>query len=393
MIDMKLWQKEYSLDKQIEEFTVGNDYILDQRLVRYDCIASIAHAKMLGKMSILKKDEEQKLIKELENIIDLDKECKFRIKKEHEDCHTAIEIHLTKALGDTGKKIHTARSRNDQVLVALRLYYKDDLNVCKKKTEDLIKSITIFKKRYGTTELPGYTHTRKAMPSTIDLWSDSFIDSMKDNIKLIDVASDLINQSPLGAAAGYGTPLDIDRAYTSKLLDFKKIQNPIYTQTSRGKFESTIIHALTQIMFDLNRIASDLILFSMPGFGYIELPKEFCTGSSIMPQKKNPDILELARAKYHIILSYEFQLKSMTSNLITGYHRDLQLTKEPVMNSFDITRQTLDIMTRVFENLKVNKENCKRAMTEELYATEKAYDLVKKGTPFRDAYKEISKEY
>ncbi|MFH1127410.1 MAG: lyase family protein [archaeon] len=231
------------------------------------------------------------------------------------------------------------------------------------------------------------------MPSSINLWADSFIESMQDNLKLLDLSLDIIDQSPLGAAAGYGVPLDIDREYTRKLLGFKKIQNTIYTQTSRGKFESTILHALTQIMFDLNRISSDIILFSMPKHAYFIIPVEMTTGSSIMPQKKNPDVLELVRAKYHIVLSCEFQLKTMTSNLITGYHRDLQLTKEPVMNSFDITKKCLKIMAKVFENLKVDKENCKRALTAELYATEKAYGLVKKGIPFRDAYRTVSKDY
>ncbi len=394
MMRMKLWEKEYKLDRQIEDFTVSNDYILDRKLIKYDCIASIAHAKMLEKTGILKKGEAKDIIKELNNIISLEKKGRFKIQKEQEDCHTAIEAHLTKTLGDAGKKIHTARSRNDQVLVALRLYYKDELNGCKDNVGNLIRAISKFRKKYGTTKLPGYTHTRKAMPSSISLWSDSFVDSMKDNIKLIDFTLDLIDQSPLGTAAGYGIPLDIDREYTAKLLGFKKVQqNPIYAQASRGKFESTILHSLTQIMFDLNKIASDLIIFSMPEFGYFELPQELCTGSSIMPQKKNPDVLELVRAKYHVVLSYEFQVKSMAANLISGYNHDIQLTKEPTMKGFDITEDCVSIMAHVFEKLEVNGGRCKSALTEELYATEKVYDLVKKGIPFRDAYKAISKEY
>ncbi len=390
---MKLWQKKYTLNKQIEEFTVGNDYLLDQRLIKYDCAASIAHAKTLKKAGILKEQELKDIVKELNNIIALEKKGKFKIKKEQEDCHTAIEAHLTKALGDTGKKIHTARSRNDQVQVAMRLYFKDELNDCKNKAENLIKTLSKFRKKYSTIKFPGYTHTRKAMPSSIPLWTDSFIDSMKDNIKLLTHTLDLIDQSPLGTGAGYGIPLEIDRDYTRKLLGFKTLQNPIYVQNSRGKFESTIIHTLTQIMYDLNKIASDLITFTMPEFAYFELPDELCTGSSIMPHKKNPDVLELVRAKYHIVLSCEFQVKTMTANLISGYHRDLQLTKEPPMKAFDITKETLSVMTLVFQNLKVNEKRCKSAMTEELYATEKVYDLVKKGMPFRDAYRAISKEY
>lgn len=393
-VTMKLWEKQYKLNKQIEDFTVGNDYILDQKLVKYDCLASIAHVKMLGKIGILKKDEVQKLTKELNNIIMLDKRGKFKILKEQEDCHTAIENHLTKKLGDLGKKIHTARSRNDQVLTALRLYYKEELNDCKKLVKEFIKTLKKFVQKYGEIKLPGYTHTRKAMPSSIALWGNAFIDSMMDNLKAIDFSLQLIDQSPLGAGAGYGIPLNIDRQYTAKLLGFKKVQeNPIYTQNSRGKFESTILHALSQIMFDLNKIASDLILFSMPEFGYFELPEEFCTGSSIMPQKKNPDVLELIRAKYHTIISYEFQIKSMTSNLISGYNRDLQLTKEPTINGIQLTKDSLSVMELIFKNLKVNKKNCENALTKEVYAAEEVYKLVKRGVPFREAYKTISKKY
>lgn len=393
-VAMKLWEKGYRLNKQVEDFTVGDDYILDQKLIKYDVLASIAHAKMLGKIGILKKDEVQKLITELNNIIQLDKQDKFRILKEQEDCHTAIENHLTKELGDLGKKIHTARSRNDQVLTALRLYHKEELNDCKKLINRLIEAIEKFIRKYGKIEFPGYTHTRKAMPSSISMWGNAFIDSMQDNLKAVNFVWELIDQSPLGTGAGYGIPLKIDRGYTAKLLGFKKSQkNPIYTQNSRGKFESTILHTLTQIMFDLNKIATDLILFSMPELGYFELPKEFCTGSSIMPRKKNPDVLELLRAKYHIVVSYEVQIKNIISNLISGYNRDLQLTKEPTMKGLEITKQSLSIMTLIFTNLKGNKENCSRALTEDIYATEKVYELVKRDTPFREAYKTISEKY
>ncbi len=391
---MKLWDKNYSLNKQIEEFTVGEDYTLDQKLVKYDCMASIAHVQMLGKIGVLTKDETQKLVEELNQIISLDAKGDFKILKEQEDCHTAIENLLTKKLGDLGKKIHTARSRNDQVLTALRLYYKNELNDCKKLIDELNKSISDFVKEYGQIKLPGYTHTRKAMPSSITLWGNAWIDSMLDNLKVLNLALELIDQSPLGTGAGYGVPLEIDRKFTSELLIFKKLQeNPVYTQHSRGKFESTLVHALTQIMFDINKIATDLIIFSLPEMGYFELPKEFCTGSSIMPQKQNPDVLELLRAKYHVVVSYELQIKSMMSNLISGYHRDLQLTKEPTMKSLEITRQCLSVMRLIFENLKVDEERCRQALTEDIYATAEVYELVKQGVPFREAYKTVSKKY
>ena len=391
---MKLWEKQYDLNKQVENYTVGDDYILDQRLIRYDCLASIAHAKMLGKIGVLKKVEVQKLRKELDTVIRLDKQGKFKILREQEDCHTAIENHLTKKLGDLGKKIHTARSRNDQVLTALRLYYRDELNFCKKLMEEYIRTIKIFIQKYGKIKWPGYTHTRKAMPSSIARWGNAFIDSMKDNIKVIDFALRLIDQSPLGTGAGYGIPLKVDRHFTARLLGFKKLQeNPIYTQNSRGKFESTILHAMTQIMFDLNKIATDLILFSMPEFGYFEIPQELCTGSSLMPQKKNPDVLELTRAQYHVVVSYEMRIKNLTGNLISGYNRDLQLTKKPTMQGLETTKQTLSIMILVITNLKVDQKNCRNALSRDIYATEETYKLVKKGKPFREAYKTISKRY
>jgi len=329
-------------------------------------LASIVHAKMLGKLGILNEQEVSKLEQELNNIIELDKKGEFKILNEQEDCHTAIENFLVKNLGDLGKKIHTARSRNDQVLATLRLYYKDRLRNCIKLIEKLTHSISVFVKKYSDIKFPGYTHTRKAMPSSIGLWGNSFIDAMNDNLKVIQLTLEIIDQSPLGTGAGYGVPIKIDRKYTAELLGFKKVQdNPIYTQNSRGKFESTMLHAMTLIMFDLNKIVSDLILFSLPEFGYFELPHEFCTGSSIMPQKKNPDVLEknpdvleLIRSKYHVLVSYEFQVKNISSNLISGYHRDIQLTKEPTMRGLEITEDCLSIMSLIFTKLKVNKENC-----------------------------------
>jgi len=391
---MKLWEKGTKLNQQIENFTVGDDYILDQKLVRYDCLASIAHAKMLGKIGILNEKEVQELEKTLHEIIELDRNGEFKILKEQEDCHTAIENYLVSNLGDLGKKIHTARSRNDQVLTALRLYYKDRLGNCIKLIENLTQSISVFLQKYGDIKFPGYTHTRKAMPSSIGLWGNSFIDAMNDNLKVIELTLELIDQSPLGTGAGYGVSLKIDRNYTAELLGYKKIQdNPMYVQNSRGKFESAILHALTLIMFDLNKIASDLILFSLPEFGYFKLPDEFCTGSSIMPQKKNPDVLELVRSKYHVLVSYEFQVKNISSNLISGYHRDIQLTKEPTMKGLEIAEDCLSIMCLIFSKLKVNKENCHRALVENIYATKRVYELVEKGIPFREAYQVISKKF
>jgi argininosuccinate lyase len=391
---MKLWQKGYSLNDEIEKFTVGNDFIIDRKLVIYDCIASLAHAKMLCKIGILKKEECEKLIKALNEIIKLDSKGKFIIKRQDEDCHTAIENYLVKKLGDTGKKIHTARSRNDQIIAALRLYYKSEIRSVIGLIEEMIKPLIVLKIKHINTLIPGYTHMRKAMPSSVALWAESFIESMDDNKILLLSIEKLIDQNPLGTGAGYGLPIDIDRKFASKEMGFKQIQNnPIYVQNSRGKFESSILHALNQAMIDLNKISSDIILFSMPEFGFFELPKEICTGSSIMPHKRNPDVLELIRAKYHKTLSCEFEVKNLIANLPSGYNRDLQLTKEPTIRGIETTAGCLRIMALILEKLKINEANCKRAMTSELYATKKAYDLVKKGMPFREAYRRISKEF
>ncbi|MFH1536822.1 MAG: argininosuccinate lyase [Patescibacteria group bacterium] len=391
---MKLWQKNYKLNEKIEEFTVGEDYILDQKLVKYDCLASIAHVQMLYKINILKKEETEKLIKALEEVIELDKKGKFIIKKQDEDCHTAIENYLTEKLGDIGKKIHTARSRTDQILTSLRLFYKVELTDIKKICLEFNKALEIFNKKYGSIKLPGYTHTRAAMPSSIEIWTCSFIDSMNDNLKLLGSVFELIDQNPLGSGPSYGVPINVDKELTAKLLYFKKVQkNPLYAHNSRTKFESSILHVLSQIMFDLNKISSDLILFSMSEFNFFILPDEFCTGSSIMPQKKNPDVLEILRAKYHVINSYEFQVKNINSNLISGYHREVQLTKKPMMEGFNITKQSLDIITFIFSKLSVDEKSCKKAMTNDIHAAEKVHELVRKGVPFREAYKIIGEKY
>ncbi len=387
----KLWDKGYELNKLVDSFTVNNDNELDEKLIYFDCIASLAHAKMLFAMKLITKKEMLDLQNGLNQIIKLDKVGKFKINKEHEDCHTAIEIFLTECLGEVGKKIHTARSRNDQVLVALRLYYKDRLSKIKDLAKSFIMSLKKFSNKYGKIELPGYTHMRKAMPTSVKMWAEAFIDSMDDNLLFLDTVKELIDQSPLGSAAGYGLPIEIDRELTSSELGFSRVQkNPIYAQYSRGKFEISLLHSLSQIMLDLNKISTDLILFSMDEFGYIDLPDEFCTGSSIMPQKKNPDVLELIRGKYHLMTSYELQVSMISSNNISGYNRDVQLTKESVMNGFSILAKSLEVMTLLFQGIIVNKKKCKEGLTEDLYATSKVYKLVQQGVPFRDAYKQVA---
>ena len=387
----KLWEKSISLDKAIESFTVGNDPELDQVLVPFDCKASKAHAKMLGQKGYLTAEEVENIISELDQIIQRHAKGDFKIKVSQEDCHTAIEECLVEKLGEVGKKIHTARSRNDQVLTALRLYYKDELMKINSLAKTWVDTLTQFGDNHQEVNFPGYTHMQKAMPSSIHMWANAYGDSMKDDLKSLDTVSSLIDQSPLGSAAGYGVPIEIDPKMTAEEMGFTKTQeNPIYCQLSRGKFELAILQVLSQLLLTINRLASDLIQFSMAEFEYFSLPENFCTGSSIMPQKENPDVLELLRANYHIILGYETQVKTLTSNLISGYNRDIQLSKEPVMRGIKLVKDCLGISAVVVSGLTVNKDKCQAAMTSELYATEKAYEMVKEGIPFREAYRKIA---
>ncbi|MBI4350827.1 MAG: argininosuccinate lyase [Elusimicrobia bacterium] len=390
---MKLWDKGGELNREIESFTVGDDYLLDRRLVKHDCAASLAHAKMLRKIGLLSKTELSRLEKGLREIIKLDEKGAFVIKKEDEDCHTAIENWLVAKYGDAGKKIHTARSRNDQVLTALRLYEKESLGLLKKKLAAFGASLAAAKKKQGKIPLPGYTHMRRAMPTDVGTWLGCFSASGRDNALFADFVLKLIDQSPLGSAAGYGVPvLKIDKRYTASLMGFSRtMENPIYAQLSRSKFEATIAHLCSQVLFDLNKLASDLIMYSMPEFGFVKLPDAFCTGSSIMPQKKNPDVLELVRGKYHIALGEEFKLKSLAGNLISGYNRDIQLAKGPLFACLDAALAALGIMSVVVEGLRFDEKNC--ALSEELFATEEVYRLVAKGLPFRDAYRKVAEKY
>lgn len=390
----KLWQKNYSLDKAVEAFTVGNDYILDQTLVKHDAKASIAHAEMLKKVGLLSNKEFSQIKKVLQQIISLAEKGKFEIKQTDEDCHTAIENFLTRKIGEAGKKIHTARSRNDQVIAAIRLYLKDEISTVKKLVAELLSALKSFEKKYGRVKIPGYTHMQKAMPSSIGLWIKAFSESLEDDLKLLEAAAELIDQCPLGSAAGYGVPvLKIDRKFVAKKLGFGKVQdNVLYVQNSRGKFELVILNALQAIMLDLNKLATDLMLFSTSEFGYLSLPAEFCTGSSIMPQKKNHDVVELLRAKTAMFSGYSYMIILLITNLPSGYNRDLQLTKQPLIEGVELAKNCLKMAAEIIKKLKVNKENCEAAVlgSKALFATETAYKLVKKGTSFREAYRAVA---
>ncbi|MBW2980045.1 argininosuccinate lyase [Candidatus Woesearchaeota archaeon] len=384
----KLWDKGYEPNKEIEKFTVGNDYILDKGLVKWDCLGSVAHASMLKKIGIINEKEFNKLKSTLKEII---KNKNFEIKIEDEDVHTAVEGYLTKKLGSLGKKIHTCRSRNDQVLVDTRLYTKDKLLTVKNNTLGLINALVKFAEKNKEIPMPGYTHTQKAMPSSAGLWAGAHAEALLDDLKLLNTAYEINNQCPLGSAAGYGVPFPIDRQYTSDLLGFGKVQNNvIYAQNSRGKIGSIVLSALTQIMLDIGKLANDLIIFSTVEFGYFKLPKEFCSGSSIMPQKVNPCVLELTRGKVSVMESHLFQMQNIIKNLYSGYNRDLQLTKEPLMKGLELAEDTTKIIELVINGVKVNKENCIKGCTPEVFATDYALEVVLGGTPFRDAYKKVA---
>ena len=391
----KLWEKKIKPDEKVIRFTVGRDYLLDERLIIYDCLSSIAHAKMLAKVGVLKKDEKEEIVRILNEIIALSRKGHFKIAFEDEDCHTKIENYLTEKLGDVGRKIHTARSRNDQVLTALRLYYKDELKEIEKLVKLLIESLKKISRKFGKVKIPGFTHTRKAMVSNVKLWVGCFVEALNDDIKFLRNVSNLIDMSPLGTAAGYGVPiLKIDRKLTKEILGFKRLQkNPIYAQNSRGKFEAEIASALSMILYDVNKLSSDIIFFSEDDLKIIEIPEEFTTGSSIMPHKRNPDVFEIARSNYSKVISLELRLKTLPMNLISGYHRDLQATKEAIFETFDVTKETLTIIAEVVEKIEVNVKQAKRSITNELLTTEKVYKLVEKGIPFRKAYKMIASEF
>jgi len=390
---LKLWKKNSELDPRVERFTVGNDFALDQRLVKYDCRASRAHAEMLTAIGVLGAGELEQLAAALLEIERLEAEGRFELTEDDEDCHTAIEGYLTEKLGDAGKRIHTARSRNDQVLTALRLYEKDALAEIGKAVAALGAAIGAARERFGAIEMPGYTHTRKAMPTTVGTWLGCFAAALEDDARELAHVTGRIDASPLGTAAGFGVPLlKVDREMTARALGFAGvIENPIYAQHGRGKLEAVILSTCGQILYDLNRLASDLLMFSIPEIGYVVLPESLCTGSSIMPQKRNPDVLELIRAKYHVVLAEELKVKSIASNLVSGYNRDLQLTKEPLFAGIDATAACLAAMEVVLEGIEIDPEACRAGLTEDLSATVRAYELVSQGVPFREAYRIVGK--
>ncbi|MDC7127107.1 MAG: argininosuccinate lyase [Spirochaetales bacterium] len=386
----KLWQKNYELNELVEKFTVGRDYELDQALVPSDCVSSIAHAKMINSIGIITDEDLEQLVSGLKEIIELHQKNEFAIERSDEDCHTAIENYLTKTVGDAGKRIHTGRSRNDQVLTALRMYSRAAVLDLLERGVGLVKTILNFAAENSDTPMPGRTHMQVAMPSSVGLWASAWAEELIDSLKNLQSVYTLLDQCPLGAAASYGTSLPLNREMTAKLLGFAKIQNNVlYVNNSRGRLDSLVLNALEHSVLILSSAAQDLILFSLPEFGYFSLPAELCSGSSIMPQKKNPDGLELMRAKSAAISSYAMNVKQIVRSLPSGYNRDFQETKEPYLRAIELAGQCFDIMNLTFAKLIVNKDKLIKSFTPEIFATDVAYDLVAGGKSFRDAYKEV----
>lgn len=393
MRHMKLWDKGYKLDSLVEAFMTGDDPQLDYALIEYDCLGSIAHAKMLAKIGVLTVNESEQLTIALQEIIHLAREDKFIIEFQDEDVHTAVENALIAKLGDLGKKLHTARSRNDQVLLDLRLYSKDWLIKITNEVLNVCDVLCEFAKKNHDVPMPGRTHFQRAMPSSMGLWAGAFAESFLDNIILLKSAYWLVDQCPLGSAASYGVSLDIDRQYTAELLGFRAVQNNVlYANNSRGKFESILLSALVQVMNDLSKISTDIIIFCAPEFGYLSLPEKFCPGSSLMPQKRNPCPLELIRAKSATMQSMLFQVLEIIRSLPSGYNRDFQETKRPLMQGCELAFESLKVFFNIFSEIQVNQNACAESFTTELFATDKVLSLVKEGIPFRDAYKQVALE-
>lgn len=387
----KLWQSaSVKLHPLAEKYTVGNDFELDKRLLPFDVAASLAHAQALTKLKILKPAECKKLTTGLKQILALNKKGKFVITQADEDCHTAIENYLVKKYGALGKKIHTCRSRNDQVLVATRLYTRKKL---KQVSAELIKLQKVFlglAKKYQWVPLPGYTHTRRAMPSSVGHWAASYLEELINDHLLLETAYTLNDQNPLGAVAGFGVNFPLDRRLTTKLLGFKRLQiNSLYCVNSRGPTESYVLSVLTKITMTLGRLANELIWYTTPEFDFFDLPVEFTTGSSIMPQKRNPDVFEIVRSNVNVIVALQTQVKDISKNLISGYNRDTQLTKEPLIKGLGITRRSLEIMALVMSKIKPKKEVLAKSLSPEMFAASEANRLVKQGVPFRDAYQRV----
>ena len=386
----KLWKKDYDLDAEVEAFTVGDDYVLDRALAEADALASIAHARTIARAGLLTKKELAALEKGLRAIVKDARAGKFTIAREDEDVHTAIENRLTAETGEAGKKIHACRSRNDQVIAATRVWARGEALGLAGEVLSLAGALCDFAKANADVPVVGRTHMQPAMPSSLGLWAAAYAESLLDGLSLLRAGAELLDQCPLGSAASYGVPVELDREFTARELGFSRAQNNVlYANTSRGKFEAALLAAASHVMLDLSRLAQDAILYSLPEFGYIRLPRELCSGSSIMPQKKNPCALELVRAKAAGVIAAEGEVLQLLRALPSGYNRDHQETKRPFLRALAATRASVRVVDLTVRRLEVDREACLAAFTPEVFATDAALERAAAGTPWRDAYREV----
>lgn len=387
---MKLWQKGNAAHQKVDHFTVGSDREYDLLLAAYDCEASSAHAQMLAKIGLLTKDEADLVTLALNNLKTKAQEGSFTIEDEFEDMHSKIEHVLTDQLGDLGKKIHTARSRNDQVLVAMHLYLKDEITGIKKTVIELFDLLMSLAEQHKNELIPGYTHLQVAMPSSFGMWFSAYAESLIDDVQFLNTAFSLVDQNPLGSAAGYGSSFPIDREYTTEALNFGTLKyNSVAAQMSRGKVEKTTAVALSMVGSTLSKFAMDVCLYMGQDFNFISFPDDLTTGSSIMPHKKNPDIFELIRGKCNALQALPTQLTLLTTNLPSGYHRELQLAKGPIIDGIQELKACLDMLLFSLPKIEVSKNITDQSKYDYLFSVDTLNAKVQDGMPFRDAYREL----
>lgn len=388
-----LWAKDLPLDAAIHRFTVGEDPDTDLALLPWDARGSAAHARMLAATGLIPAGDAEALVRALRRIANLAEQGAFPISPEQEDGHTAIEADLTRWLGPAGQRIHLARSRNDQVILALRLYLRDALLHLGLRTADLAGAFLAFARTHQDTPLPGYTHLRRAMPSTFGLWAAAFAEGLLEELEAIQGVHGRLDRCPLGSAAGFGVPLPIDRELTARLLGFAKVQrSPIDVQNSRGRHEAAVLQWAASVGGVLEKFLWDVSLYSTEEFGFLGLPDAFTTGSSIMPQKKNPDVVELARGRCRELRGWAGLVQEVASGLPSSYHRDLQLLKRPLVTGLRAADELLAVLARLVPALQVKAEAAGAACSDELYAAHQAYVLVGQGLPFREAYRKVAQQ-
>jgi argininosuccinate lyase len=390
---MKLWQKNSNVNKQIETFTIGKDQYFDMYLAEFDVLGSLAHTQMLASIGLIPQDELPKLQTELKNIYAEIKAGTFVIEEGVEDVHSQVEMILTRRLGDIGKKIHSGRSRNDQVLVDLKLYTRDAIQHTVESVKQLFDLFTSLSEKHKNDLLPGYTHLQIAMPSSFGLWFGAYAESLADDLMILQAAYRLSNKNPLGSGAGYGSSFPLNRTLTTQLLGFENLhQNVVYAQMGRGKTEQLVSAALASIAATLSRMAMDVCLYISQNFAFISFPKELTTGSSIMPHKKNPDVFELIRGRCNKIKALPNEIAMMTTNLPSGYHREMQLLKESFMPAFEELNSCLNIAHYMFQHISIRKNIVEEDMYKYIFSVERVNELVLQGVPFRDAYLQVGGE-